>query len=183
MPDWRRVSTHSAHTTGMHAHGETFSQAVELSLCTVTTRSGKNGRSRENTSMLLRFSVSAEIADDGLTLWLCQRWESAFVDKTIHSLQNLLPFLHRPESRIRHPMGHPMVSKGFAMAASATLREHPPIGSVQVRDSGKHPSTPDHPHQRQQSRDKSSYALGTPDVSHEASAMLIITLIHSRCRN
>ena len=76
-------------------------------------------------SMLLRFRVSAEIADDGLTLWLCQRWECAFVDKTIHSLQDLLPFLHRPESRIRHPMGHPMVSKGFAMAASATLREHP----------------------------------------------------------
>jgi hypothetical protein len=64
-------------------------------------------------------------------------------------------------------MGYPMVSKGFAMAASTTLHEHPPIGSVQVRDSGKHPSTPDHPHQRQQFRDKSSYALGTPDFFTE----------------
>jgi len=79
---------------------------------------------------LRRFRVAAEIADDGLTVRLRQRREPFFMDESVHIEQFLLPFRHRPEPRIRHPMGHPMVSKGLAVAASTTLREHPPIGSV-----------------------------------------------------
>ena len=53
----------------MRAHGEKFSQAVELSLYTVTTKSGKNGRSRENTSRILKKSVSkgrSELRGEGV---------------------------------------------------------------------------------------------------------------------
>jgi hypothetical protein len=96
-------------------------------------------------SIRLRFSVVAEIADDGLTLRLRQRRELSFANKTVHFRQDLLPFRHRPEPRIWHPMAS---SIGRAVATSTTVREHPPIGSVQIWDSGKRPSTPYHPHQK-----------------------------------
>ena len=90
-------------------------------------------------SIPLRFSVVAKIADDGLTLRHCQRREPSFEYETIHFWQNLLPFRHRPEPRIRDPMAS-FIRR--AVATSTTLREHPPIWTVQVWDSGKHPTTP-----------------------------------------
>jgi len=67
------------------------------------------------------------------------------------------------------------------MAATTTLREHPPIGSFQVWYSRKHPTTPHHPHQRQQSRQRSSCALGTLDFSPKAFGN-VDHRTHSRCR-
>ena len=62
----------------------------------------------------------------------------------------------------------PWSPKGLPWQAPQRCANTRPSGAVQVWDSGKHPTTPDHPHQHEQSRDRSSCALGTPDFFPDA---------------
>lgn len=91
----------------------------------------------------------AEVTDDRLTILLSQGREPSFVHKPLHLGQDLLPFCHRPAPGIWHSVAS---YRGPLMAASATLSEDMPIGTVQSWNAGQYCTTPCHSDQPQEPR-------------------------------
>jgi len=92
--------------------------------------------------------MATHIAHDSRAFHLRQRRKLLFTHETFHPTYFLLPFCHCSEPRIRHSVRHPMIAERLKMTGCAPLREHPPIGCVQLRDSRKHTAAAADPQQR-----------------------------------
>lgn len=107
--------------------------------------------------------MAVQVAVDGLALRIGQGRKPLFAHETFHSGQFHLPFRHCPEPRVRDPMRHSVVAERLEVTGSTTLREHPSIGSVQVRDARKHSAAPSDPQKCRQSDGKSARAPANED--------------------
>ena len=93
--------------------------------------------------------MAIQVAVDRLTFRVSQRRKSFFAHQLFHSWQEILPFRHRSEPRIRHSVRDSMASKRLPMAGAAPLCEYAAVGCIQLRDVSQYPAASS---ERQQGR-------------------------------